>query len=326
MVRNSPMMPQPLVSVCVVTYNHGPYIRDCLMSVIAQSADVSLELLVGDDRSTDGTSAIVDEIALAYPGIVRVIRPGERTGSGSRNLLHLLPEVRGQYVAHLDGDDFWLPGKLRAQLAYLDCHPGIDAVYANALVVDDAGRARGAFNAQVPDEFDLGFLLRQGNFLCHGSLLYRARHVSRFLALSPPVLDYRFHIELARSGRLGYVSACLVGYRVASATSISVANSPLVRRLYLDVLAAVGQEARWRDDLGWAYGQFLAITLWDFTVTRQWRDMVALAGRAWRDSPSSGWLLSLRVLALLAGHARFKAANFLARVVLRRPLKVYFPR
>lgn len=319
-------MPQPVVSVCVVTYNHQRYIRDCLMSVIAQSTDAPLELLVGDDCSTDGTSAIVDEIARAYPALVRVIRPGVRMGSGSRNLLHLLAEARGQYIAHLDGDDFWLPGKLRAQLAYLEHHPAIDAVYSNALVVDDAGQARGTFNAHVPDEFDLGFLLRRGNFLCHGSLLYRARHAGRFRELSPPVLDYRFHIELARSGRLGYVNGCLVGYRVASTSSISVANSPLVRRLYLDVLAAVGQEGQWRDDLRRAYGQFLAITLWDFTITRQWRDMAALAARAWRESPGFGWQLALRVLVELADHARFKAANFFARILLHRPLKVYFPR
>lgn len=320
------MMPQPLVSVCVVTYNHQRYIRDCLMSVIGQSADVPLELLVGDDRSTDGTSAIVDEIAHAYPGLVRVIRPGERMGSGSRNLLHLLAEARGQYIAHLDGDDFWLPGKLRAQLAYLEHHPAIDAVYSNALVVDDVGKARGTFNAHIPDEFDLGFLLRRGNFLCHGTLLYRARHAARFRELSPPVLDYRFHIELARSGRLGYVNACLVGYRVASATSISVANSPFVRRLYLDVLAAVGRDKQWLDDLGWAYGQFLAITIWDFTAARQWQDLATLIRRAWAESPDSGWLLALRVVVGLAGHAWFKAANLLARTVLRRPLKVYFPR
>lgn len=320
------MNPPPLVSVCVVTYNHERYIRDCLMSVIAQSSDVSLELLVGDDRSTDGTSAIVDEIARSWPGLVRVIRPDARLGSGSRNLLRLLAEVRGQYVAHLDGDDFWLPGKLREQVAYLDRHPEVDAVYANALVVDDAGKPRGTFNARVPDVFDIGFLLRRGNFLCHASLLYRARHVARFLALDPPVLDYRFHIELAGRASLGYVNSCLVGYRVASSTSISVGNSPLVRRLYLDVLATVGPDARWRSDLIGAYGQFIAITIWDFTAAGQWRDMANLVRRAWLEAPGTRMQQGARIIVELLRHVRFKAGNFLSAAVLRRSLKVYFPR
>jgi glycosyltransferase involved in cell wall biosynthesis len=320
------MTAPPLVSVCVVTYNQERYIRDCLMSVIAQSADVPLELLVGDDCSTDGTAEIVNEIARAYPRLVRVLRPAARLGSGSRNLLRLMGQVSGEYVAHLDGDDFWLPGKLREQLAFLAEHPGVEAVYSNALIVDDAGAARGTFNATVPAEFDLGFLLRRGNFLCHGSLLYRAVHVRRFCEFAPPVLDFRFHLELARHGPLGYVNACLVGYRVASATSISVANSPFIRQLYLDTLAAVGRESRWLGDLGWAYAQFLALALWGCAAEGRWRDMNALARRAWQESPDSGLQLALRALWELLRHVRFKANNFLSRSVLRRPLKVYFPR
>jgi glycosyltransferase involved in cell wall biosynthesis len=316
----------PLVSICVVTYNHERYIRDCLMSVIAQSSDAPLELLVGDDMSTDGTSAIVDEIARSWPGLVRVIRPAARLGSGSRNLLQLLTEVRGQYVAHLDGDDFWLPGKLREQLTYLDRHPEVDAVYSNALVVDDAGKPRGTFNARIPEVFDLGFLLRRGNFLCHASLLYRAQHIVRFLAMLPPVLDYRFHIELARQASLGYVNACLVGYRVASSTSVSVGNSLLVRRLYLDVLASVAPDLRWRSDLAGAYGQFMAITFWDFAAAGRWRDMASLERRAWAEAPDCRSQLVVLAAVELLRHIRFKTGNFLSAAVLRRSLKVYFPR
>jgi glycosyltransferase involved in cell wall biosynthesis len=296
------------------------------MSVIAQSSDVSLELLVGDDCSTDGTSAIVTEIAQAYPDLVRVLRPGARLGSGSRNLLHLMAKARGQYIAHLDGDDFWLPGKLREQVEFLCRHPGVNAVYSNALVVDDARRMRGAFNAHVPQEFDLGFLLRRGNFLCHGSLLYRAHCRELLVRLDPPVLDYRFHIELARQGALGYVNSCLVGYRVASETSVSSGNSPLVQSMYLDVLAAVGHDQRWRGDLCRCYGQFLAMMVWGLWAGRSRHQLVAMIGRAWRDAPGPMWRLGVWLLIELVSHFGFKMANFLGARLLRRPLKIYFPR
>lgn len=326
MVLGYTMNARPLVSVCVVTYNQERYIRDCLMSIVAQSADVSIEVLVGDDCSTDRTSEIVADVALAYPELFRVVRSMERLGSGSKNLLRLLPEARGQYIAHLDGDDYWLPGKLREQVLFFDRHPDIEAVYSNALVVDDANNMRGAFNASVPEQFDLGFLLRRGNFLCHGSLLYRTRCRERLLKLSPPVLDYRFHVELARQGSLGYVNACLVGYRVASATSVCVGNSPLVRRLYLDALAAIEANSRWRDDSRRAYGHFLAMAVWDLVALNFPDQMTAIIRRAWQEAPSPRWRLLGGTLLALLDRVRFKAANFLAAKVLRRPLKIYFPR
>lgn len=319
-------MTEPLVSVCVVTHNHEAYIRDCLMSVIAQSVDVALEILVGDDCSTDGASTIIDNIAAAFPHLVRVIRHGERLGSGSRNCQRLLAEARGRFIAHLDGDDYWLPGKLRRQLDFLDRYPDVTAVYSNAIVIDASGKLRGAFNVNVPAVLNLGYLLRGGNFLCHASLLYRAEHKHRFLPLSTPFLDYRFHIELARGGNLGYVDASLVGYRVASATSVSSGNSTLVRRLYLDALAAVGDDAAWRDELSRAYAQFLALAVWDSAASGRWAELALSFHRVWREAPGSRWLLVPRLLTAILRHLRFKAGNFLAAVVLRRPLKVYFPK
>jgi hypothetical protein len=296
------------------------------MSVVAQSADASIEILVGDDWSTDGTSAIVDGIAAAYPHLVRVIRHDERLGSGSANCLRLIAEARGKFIAHLDGDDYWLPGKLRMQLAYLGQHPDIDAVYSNAMVIDAGGRIRGAFNSGVPGDFDLGYLLRHGNFLCHGSLLYRVAHREEFLRLEPPFIDYRFHIELARHGRLGYVDLGLVGYRVASVTSMTVRNSTAVRLMYLDALAAVGDGRRWRDDLGRAYAQFLALAVWDVAASGRWAELAQLVHRVRREAPGPVALLVVRALTAVLRQLRFKAGNFVAAVVLRRPLKVYFPK
>lgn len=320
------MRGEPLVSVCVVTRNQEGYIRDCLMSVLAQGGDVSLEILVGDDCSEDGTTAIIDEIAARHPATVRRIPFDARLGCGSINYQRLIAEAQGAFIAHLDGDDFWLPGKLRQQLTYLENHPEAVAVFANAVVIDAAGEVRGTFNANVPAIFDLGYLLRGGNFLCHSSLLYRAECKLPFLSLPAPFIDYRLHIELARRGRLGYVDLGLVGYRVASATSMSVGNPTAVRQRYLDALAAVGDDRRWRDDLGRAYAQFLALAVWDATASGRLAEAVQLVRRVRREAPGPCALLIMRSLTGVLRHLRFKAGNVVAAVVLRRPLKVYFPK
>lgn len=112
-------MSSPLVSVCIVTFNHEKYIHDCVMSVIGQAGDVDLEILVGDDLSTDGTQVIMESLAEEFPQLVRYRRNSMRLGPAG-NYLSLIERSRGSLIAHLDGDDLWAPGKLKAQVDFME--------------------------------------------------------------------------------------------------------------------------------------------------------------------------------------------------------------
>ena len=74
------MSMKPKVSVCMVTYNQEHYIKDCLISVIAQEHDVELEILVGDDASTDRTSEIIKENAGFFHDVIKLFRHEENLG------------------------------------------------------------------------------------------------------------------------------------------------------------------------------------------------------------------------------------------------------
>jgi glycosyltransferase involved in cell wall biosynthesis len=111
----------PKVSVCVITYNHERYIRQCLQSLVDQRADFAFEVIVGDDCSTDGTAVIVREFIEWYPTIVRGIFQPTNT-LGITNNMDVHDAARGEYVAHVDGDDYALPGKLQRQADFLDAH------------------------------------------------------------------------------------------------------------------------------------------------------------------------------------------------------------
>ncbi len=268
-------MNMPLVSVCIVTYNHERYIRDCIMSVIAQSSDMPLEILVGDDLSEDGTSSIVAAIANEYPHLVRHFFHSPRLGPAG-NYLSLIREARGAFIAHLDGDDFWLPGKLSAQVSFLEQHPDCPAVYSNALLISDDGMPLGVFNNPQPSRFDINSLLRRGNFLNHSSMLYRASLRENILALPTPFLDYRIHLCHARHGAIGYLNQVLVGYRVASSSSMVVHQKELVRRLYWEALLDVPRESVHEDDLAKAIAGFARSILLrsmmakDISILRHW--------------------------------------------------------
>ncbi|APG04719.1 hypothetical protein BJI69_12980 [Luteibacter rhizovicinus DSM 16549] len=226
---------RPTVAVCVVTYNHAAYIADCLTSVLSQQVDADVLVWVGDDMSTDGTSDIVANIARAWPGRVHHMVHASRLGPIG-NYRAIIEAAEGDFVAHLDGDDIWLPGKLREQLAALAAAPGCSASCTNALVFDDEREPVGWFSNAISGIFDTAALLRRGNFLNHSSLLYRAEFRERILALPPPFIDYRMHLTLSEAGPILYTSKPFVGYRVNAAGSMLRRDNEAVRRQYFEAI------------------------------------------------------------------------------------------
>ncbi|MGA2606406.1 MAG: glycosyltransferase [Terriglobia bacterium] len=96
----------PLVSVVMITYNHEPYIAQAIEGVVSQETDFPIELIIGEDCSTDRTREIVLEFQRRYPEIIRVLFSGKNVGmqtNGTRTIL----AARGEYMAICEGDDWW---------------------------------------------------------------------------------------------------------------------------------------------------------------------------------------------------------------------------
>jgi glycosyltransferase involved in cell wall biosynthesis len=125
--------PTPLVSVVAIFLNAERFLDEALRSVLAQTYP-SWELLLVDDGSSDGSSAIARGYAEREPHRVRYLEhPGHRNQgmSASRNLgLH---HARGEYLALLDADDVWLPQKLERQVAILETHPSVGLLFGAPL-------------------------------------------------------------------------------------------------------------------------------------------------------------------------------------------------
>lgn len=125
------------VSVLMTSFQHERYIARAIDGVLEQGGDVQFELLVGDDASTDGTREVIAEYARAHPQVIRTFFPERNLGQGGKTIFSALIGLsRGDYIAVLDGDDYWTsPEKLRRQVTYLDEHPECSMCFHNVLCV-----------------------------------------------------------------------------------------------------------------------------------------------------------------------------------------------
>jgi glycosyltransferase involved in cell wall biosynthesis len=125
----------PKVSVHMITYNHEEFIGQALESALGQVTDFPFEIVVGEDASSDRTREIVKQYAARHPERIRVLL--RETNIGMRqNYVDTMRACRGEYIAFLEGDDFWTsPLKLQKQYDVLDADPKYAICSHNVVVV-----------------------------------------------------------------------------------------------------------------------------------------------------------------------------------------------
>lgn len=125
----------PLISVIVITYNHESYIRQAMSGIWMQKINVPIEILVGNDASTDQTGEILDTLNCDTPF---VLYHRKKNMGASANLYDLLKRAKGKYIALLEGDDYWTDTqKLQKQFDFLQNHPEYIACTHECILVDE---------------------------------------------------------------------------------------------------------------------------------------------------------------------------------------------
>jgi len=116
----------------MITYNHRPYIEQAVKCVLDQETDFSVELVIGEDCSTDGTRELVFDLQRRHPEHIRVITSEHNVGA-HKNLFRTETACRGKYIAYCEGDDYWNdPLKLAKQVAFLEARPDYSMVHSHA--------------------------------------------------------------------------------------------------------------------------------------------------------------------------------------------------
>jgi glycosyltransferase involved in cell wall biosynthesis len=194
--------------MCVVTYNQEGYVQQCLQSLVDQVTDFKFQILVADDCSTDNTRSIIREFAANYPDLIVPVFHEKNIGA-YKNFVFVHEHARGDYIGHMDGDDYALPGKLQAQADFLDAHPGCNIVFHRMYIKNNARNVIGEDGIDVrrlPDgHFGRADFLRYITLGMNSSKMYRST-VRSFPLPDFPVVDYFANVEQIHAGR-----ACFVG-------------------------------------------------------------------------------------------------------------------
>ena len=204
----------PAVSVVIATYNFERFLARAIDSVLAQDYPAeAIEIIVVDDGSTDGTP----ELMRAYEGRVRYIR--KPNGGHLSTFDRGIGEATGDYIALLDGDDEWLPHKLREQVALLEARPDLGLVHGDMRVVDENGVVIApSFFAESRIrnvEGDLLWSLVRGNSITTSAILVRASLRDRFHPIPSwaRVQDWWISLCVAEVAGIGCIHEPVVDYR-----------------------------------------------------------------------------------------------------------------
>ncbi len=222
------------VSVILTSYNHAKYLRYAIESALSQTFS-HFELIIWDDASTDESWEIINSYQDAR---IRAFRNPVNMHRG--NINRGLEKARGEYIAVHHSDDVWEPEKLEKQVAFLDAHPEIGAVFSDVLVIDENGEdlPEGSHPYQTifaqPNRSRhewLNYFFYRGNALCHPSVLIRKQCYSDCGAYRSgfSAADYDMWVRLCMQYEIHVLPDKLLRLRVRDNNANASGNRPEVR-------------------------------------------------------------------------------------------------
>jgi len=212
------------VSVIIPCYNYSEYIELCLLSVLCQRCNYDIEIIVGDDCSTDNSINIINRIKDIYENIpgfeIKVLSHPVNIGE-VMNTKSLLEKCTGEYIAYLDADDYWVdPFKLNKQIDFMNNNLDHSLCVAGFLHFED-GR-------YIPDDKYNNWLCPVGELssenLCDGNVVTSSssrlfRKYDDLLSddfYNFPYSDWLLNFELSLKGKIGYLNFPSYVYRIHS--------------------------------------------------------------------------------------------------------------
>lgn len=275
------MSAAPKVSVAFIAYNQRRFVSEAMDGVLKQTLWHDLEVVVGDDASSDGTREVLCGYAQRHPEHVRMLDTPQHLGM-IPNVVRILRACRGDYVALLEGDDYWTePEKLARQAKLLDEMPDLTLLFHDALRIYDGGERRPhpyckpGLGERVPIQE-----LLHANVVPTCSAVFRRRCIENLPQWYEKMSfgDWPLHLIAAAQGGVGFIDARWAVYRVHSSGMWSVLSEREKR---------VGAVMMYREVADWLRGGYRDLI--SMRMEEEYFRLARLELSEWRPAAALRW-------------------------------------
>jgi glycosyltransferase involved in cell wall biosynthesis len=234
--------PELKLSVVVSCYNQQQYIADCLKSILQQQVNFDYEVIIADDCSSDKTREIILETVEQNFVKIKLLFNEINLGP-AKNYFSAHNQAQGKYVAHIDGDDMMLPGKLQAQVDVMENTMDCNIVFHRSRYFSDDRN----YLADTGSLFEDGKtvfisseqLARWGTIAAHGTYMYR-RSVRKTHEYARDFMEWYFAFEtIANGGVAAYINTIYLEYRCNPTSHAYLASKAGREKSYLIIIQHV---------------------------------------------------------------------------------------
>lgn len=213
---------QQRVSVIVTSYNHAGYIGRCIDSILAQKGEFELEIVIGDDCSSDRTAEVIEEYRRSNPDKITV-RPRPLNLGMLKNMADCLSVCTGTYIAFCEADDYWLSDrKLERQISYMRRDPSVSLCFNWVLLhLEEDGvfvphPEQSMLTTGYIDFFELARKPITANLSCFLVRATAANDIAPAFFSHSSAADWLFALYAADRGRVAFMRELLSVYTVQS--------------------------------------------------------------------------------------------------------------
>lgn len=212
----------PKISACIVTYNQEHLITQCLDGVLIQDYPGEIEIVLSDDCSTDRTDAVINDYLAKkkFAENITIKYTSQQINKGYvRNLMWVLSNATGDYIALCDGDDYWTSvDKLRKQCAFLESNRDYSLCYTSYQSIDVKGNLMGVARSGLNKKNDADEVL-QGRFLIPIRTAFSRNFSKEFVSFfekfpNPTSADRIYPYFYALKGKVKFFDEITAVYRV----------------------------------------------------------------------------------------------------------------
>lgn len=291
------MNPDPLVTIGILCYNQEDFIAQAIESVLNQDYR-PLQIIVSDDNSSDNTQEIVSGYQKRFPDIIAFQRHNPNVGI-CENMISFFPLIKGDFFCWLGGDDYFLPGKIRAQVKTMQENPSLVMCYHDTNVITEDGKFLYSYNdpsvGQKAFEGNItAQLIEQRCFISALSMMVDIKKIGGLRPTNVAICsDWLFFIEASMKGPIGYNPQHLGVYRRHGGNITKSVDVLFEERVYEYLLAnhPTHRNASYRG-MAWSYTNYVVKYLLTGNVVMAARIFIKLAGLCVRQPSALAFVLS----------------------------------